>query len=34
MKECIELGADGGINYKTEDFVERVNALTDGKGML
>ncbi len=34
MKECIELGADGGINYKTEDFVERVKALTDGKGML
>ncbi|KAH9543103.1 hypothetical protein CY35_13G044300 [Sphagnum magellanicum] len=33
VKECIELGADGGINYKTEDFVERVKALTDGKGV-
>ena len=27
-----ELGADLAINYKTEDFVEKVNAFTDGKG--
>jgi NADPH:quinone reductase-like Zn-dependent oxidoreductase len=34
VKECIKLGADSGINYKTEDFVERVKALTGGKGVL
>jgi putative PIG3 family NAD(P)H quinone oxidoreductase len=34
LKECIKLGADSGINYKTEDFVERVKALTGGKGVL
>ena len=28
-----ELGATHAINYKTEDFVERVKALTDGKGV-
>ena len=27
-----ELGADRTINYRTEDFVERVKALTRGKG--
>ena len=27
-----DLGADLAINYKTDDFVERVNAFTDGKG--
>ena len=26
-------GADAAINYKTEDFVERVKALTDGGGV-
>jgi NADPH2:quinone reductase len=34
VKECIKLGADSGINYKTEDFVERVKALTGGKGVF
>jgi NADPH2:quinone reductase len=29
---CIRLGADVAINYKTEDFVERVKAATGGKG--
>lgn len=27
------LGADAGINYKTEDFVERVKTLTQDKGV-
>ncbi|MEA1085239.1 NAD(P)H-quinone oxidoreductase [Sphingomonas sp. CD22] len=30
---AIELGATHAINYKTEDFVERVKAITDGKGV-
>jgi NADPH2:quinone reductase len=34
VNKCIELGAADGINYKTEDFVERVKALTGGKGVL
>jgi putative PIG3 family NAD(P)H quinone oxidoreductase len=29
---ALEIGADHAINYKTQDFVERVKALTDGKG--
>ena len=27
------MGAERGINYKTEDFVEVVKAATDGKGV-
>jgi NADPH:quinone reductase len=30
---CEALGADAGIDYRTEDFVERVHALTDGRGV-
>ncbi len=30
---CLELGADHAINYKTQDFVEEVKALTNGKGV-
>jgi len=30
---CEELGAERGINYKTEDFVEVVKELTAGKGV-
>lgn len=30
---CKKLGADETINYKTEDFSERVLELTDGKGV-
>ena len=31
-RACEALGAERGINYKTEDFVEVVKAATDGKG--
>jgi len=31
-RACLDLGADHAINYKTEDFAERVKALTDGRG--
>ncbi len=30
---ALELGADHAINYRTQDFVERVKAITDGKGV-
>jgi len=30
---CIALGAQGAIDYKSEDFVERVNALTQENGV-
>ena len=30
---CEKLGAERAINYKTEDFVAAVKALTDGKGV-
>lgn len=29
---CRKLGADLAINYKTEDFVEKVKTFTEGKG--
>jgi putative PIG3 family NAD(P)H quinone oxidoreductase len=29
---CLELGAEAAINYRQEDFVERVKQLTDGEG--
>lgn len=29
---CLALGADHAINYKTQDFVEQVKALTGGRG--
>lgn len=32
-RACVALGAERAINYKTEDFVEVVKALTDGKGV-
>ena len=30
---CLSLGASGAIDYKTEDFADRVAALTEGKGV-
>jgi len=32
VAECVKLGADVGINYRTEDFVEKTLAATGGKG--
>jgi NADPH2:quinone reductase len=32
-RACEDLGAERGINYKTEDFVEVVKLLTEGKGV-
>src|SRR5580698_184704 len=32
LARCLELGADTGINYNTEDFVARTRELTDGRG--
>jgi putative PIG3 family NAD(P)H quinone oxidoreductase len=32
LARCVELGADAGINYATEDFVARTRELTDGRG--
>lgn len=32
LSQCAELGADILINYRDEDFVERVRAATDGVG--
>ena len=31
-ERCVELGADAAIDYKNEDFVERVHELTGGHG--
>lgn len=33
IERCIELGANAGINYKTESFAERVRDLTEGRGV-
>lgn len=30
---CLALGADHAINYKTQDFVDEVKRITDGKGV-
>src|ERR1700722_10564737 len=32
LEFCREIGADHVINYKTDDIVDRVNELTQGKG--
>ena len=32
-KACLELGADAAINYRNEDFVERIAEITDKKGV-
>jgi putative PIG3 family NAD(P)H quinone oxidoreductase len=33
LQFCRELGAAEAINYRNEDFVDRVRALTDGRGV-
>ncbi|HEY0065511.1 MAG TPA: NAD(P)H-quinone oxidoreductase [Telluria sp.] len=33
VRACEELGAERGINYRSEDFVAVVKELTDGKGV-
>ncbi len=33
LARCAALGADAGINYKTERFAERIAALTAGEGV-
>jgi NADPH:quinone reductase-like Zn-dependent oxidoreductase len=33
LAACKGLGADVCINYKTEDFVERIKQETNGKGI-
>lgn len=33
LARCAELGADVGISYRDEDFVERARAATDGVGV-
>lgn len=33
LQACRLLGADAGIDYTTEDFVDRVSDLTDGRGV-
>jgi NADPH2:quinone reductase len=30
---CVKLGADKGINYRTQDFLEEIKAATGGKGV-
>ncbi len=32
LARCLALGADAGINYRTEDFVARTRDLTGGRG--
>lgn len=30
---CVKLGADAAINYREEDFVQRIESLTEGEGV-
>ena len=30
---CVRLGAEAAINYRTEDFAQRIAELTDGRGV-
>src|SRR6185437_15440965 len=32
-RACVDLGASGAVNYKTEDFVSRVRELNGEKGI-
>lgn len=33
LNRCLELGANHAINYKTDDFAERVRKITNGTGV-
>ncbi len=33
VKACLALGANHAINYRTQDFVQEVKRLTDGRGV-
>lgn len=33
VRRCLDLGADYGINYRTEDFASQVMQITGGKGV-
>lgn len=33
LDACLALGAEGGVNYKTEDFVPKILAATEGRGV-
>jgi len=33
VAECLRFGADAAIDYKTQDFVDEVKRLADGKGV-
>ncbi len=33
IRRAMALGADGGINYRTHDFAEEIQRLTDGAGV-
>jgi len=33
IRRCVELGAEAGIDYKTEDFVARSKELSGGRGV-
>jgi len=33
IAQTLALGADAGINYKTQDFAEEILSLTDGRGV-
>ncbi|HWB70656.1 MAG TPA: NAD(P)H-quinone oxidoreductase [Egibacteraceae bacterium] len=33
LEACARLGADAGVNYRQEDFVERARELTGGRGV-
>jgi NADPH2:quinone reductase len=32
VEVCLRLGADHAVNYKTQDFVEEVKRVTEGRG--
>lgn len=33
VEKCLQLGADHAVNYREEDFAQRVSAITQGRGV-